>query len=229
MRTPSRLPIVLVLLACAPQGVAHNAVSPSATVSAPSQWEPDIERFEAQDRANPPQPGSIVFVGSSSIKNWTTLDRDFPGLPVLNRGFGGSEAGDVAQFADRIVVRYKPRVVVFYAGDNDLAAGKTPAQVLDAFKTFVATMHRELPGTRVAFVSIKPSIARWNIVDKMREANQLVRDYARADDRLVYVDVFTPMLDASGQPRRELFVEDGLHMTPAGYAIWRDLIAPVIR
>jgi lysophospholipase L1-like esterase len=229
MRAPSRLPIVLLLLACAPQGVARNEVSASPTVSAPSQWEPDFERFEAQDRANPTQPGSVVFVGSSSIRNWTTLDRDFPGLPVLNRGFGGSEAGDVAQFADRIVVPYKPRVVVFYAGDNDLAAGKTPAQVLAAFKSFVATMHRELPGTRVAFVSIKPSIARWNIVDKMREANRLVRDYARADDRLVYVDVFTPMLDASGQPRRELFVEDGLHMTPAGYAIWRELIAPVIR
>jgi len=90
-------------------------------------------------------------------------------------------------------------------------------------------MHRELPRTRVVFVSIKPSLARWSIVDKFREANQLIRDYTRTDDRLVYVDVFTPMLDASGQPRRELFLEDGLHMTPAGYAIWRELIAPVIR
>jgi lysophospholipase L1-like esterase len=78
-------------------------------------------------------------------------------------------------------------------------------------------------------VSIKPSLARWNIVGKMRAANQLVRDYVRTDDRLAYVDVFTPMLDASGQPRRELYLEDGLHMTAAGYAIWRDLIAPLIR
>jgi lysophospholipase L1-like esterase len=160
---------------------------------------------------------------------WTTLDRDFPGIPVLNRGFGGSEAGDVARFAERIVVPYKPPVVVFYAGDNDLAAGKTPAQVLAAFQSFVAAIHRELPATRVMFVSIKPSIARWSIVDKMREANRLVRDYTRTDPRLVYVDVFTPMLDTSGQPRRELYLEDGLHMTPAGYAIWRELIAPVIR
>ena len=160
---------------------------------------------------------------------WATLDRDFPGVPVLNRGFGGSEAGEVAQFAKRIVVPYRPPVVVFYAGDNDLAAGKTPTQVLNAFHSFVATMHRELPGTRVVFVSIKPSIARWGIVDKMRAANQLVRDYVRTDDRLVYVDVFSRMLDSSGQPRHELFLEDGLHMTPAGYAIWRELIAPVIR
>ena len=229
MRSPSRLLIALCLLACAPQAVGHNAVNSSPTVSAPNRWEPDIAQFEAQDRANPPRPGSIVFVGSSSIRKWATLDRDFSGLPVLNRGFGGSEIADVVQFTDRIVVPYKPPVVVFYAGDNDLAAGKTPAQVLDAFRSFVATMHRELPATRVVFVSIKPSIARWNIVDKFREANQLIRDYARTDDRLVYVDVFTPMLDASGQPRRELFLEDGLHMTPAGYAIWRELIAPVIR
>jgi len=224
-----RLFMVLWLLACSPQVVGQHAVILSPAVPAPSQWEPDIAQFEAQDRASPPRPGSVVFVGSSSIRMWTTLDRDFPGLPVLNRGFGGSEAGDVAQFAERIVVPYKPPVVVFYAGDNDLAADKTPAQVLAAFQSFVATMHRDLPATRVVFISIKPSIARWSIVDKMRQANSLVRDYVRTDDRLAYVDVFTPMLDVSGQPRRELFLEDGLHMTPAGYAIWRDLIAPVIR
>ena len=229
MRARSRLFCFLWLLACSPQVVGQSPVNVAPVVSAPSQWEPDIARFEAQDRASPPRLGSIVFVGSSSIRMWATLASDFPGVPVLNRGFGGSEAGDVAQFADRIVVPYKPPVVVFYAGDNDLAAGKTPAQVLDAFRSFVGTMHRKLPGTRIAFVSIKPSIARWSVVDKMRAANQLVRDYASTDSRLVYVDVFTPMLDASGQPRRELFLEDGLHMTPAGYAIWRELIAPVVR
>jgi lysophospholipase L1-like esterase len=229
MRSKLRFSVVLFLLACAPQVVSRPAVGVSPVVAAPSQWEPDIAQFEAQDRASSPRLGSIVFVGSSSIRMWTTLDRDFPGVPVLNRGFGGSEAGDVAQFAERIVVPYKPPVVVFYAGDNDLAAGKTPAQVLSAFQSFVTTMHRDLPGTRVVFVSIKPSLARWGIVDKMRAANQLIRDYVATDDRLAYVDVFTPMLDASGKPRPELYQEDGLHMTPAGYAIWRDLIGPVIR
>jgi lysophospholipase L1-like esterase len=229
MRTPLRSFIVLWLLGCSPQVVGQSAVSSSPTVSVPSQWDADIARFEAQDRANPPRPGSIVFVGSSSIRMWASLDRDFPDVPVLNRGFGGSEAGDVAQLAERLVVPYKPPVVVFYAGDNDLAAGKTPTQVLNAFQSFVATMHRDLPATRVVFVSIKPSIARWSIVDNMRQANRLVREYVRTDPRLVYVDVFTPMLDASGQPRRELYLEDGLHMTTAGYAIWRERIAPVIR
>src|SRR6202521_3646655 len=137
MRSPIRFFTLLCLLACSPQVVGQNAVNVSPAVSAPSQWEPDIARFEAQDRANPPRPGSIVFVGSSSIRMWATLDRDFPGVPVLNRGFGGSEAGDVAHFAERSVLPYKPPVVIFYAGDNDLAAGKTPTRVLDAFQSVV--------------------------------------------------------------------------------------------
>ena len=160
---------------------------------------------------------------------WQSLESEFPGLPVLNRGFGGSELSDVARLAHRIVVPYKPRVIVVYAGDNDLAAGKTSMQVFSAFQSLVATMHRDLPGARLAFVSIKPSIARLNLLDKIRETNQLIRDHTRTDDSLIYVDVFTPMLNLSGQPRPELFLEDGLHMNARGYAIWRDLIAPIIR
>ncbi len=223
MRVPIRSLIAVLLLACAPQPI-HQAA-----VSSPSQWEPDIVSFETADRTNPPRPGTVVFVGSSSIRMWQTLASDFPGLPVLNRGFGGSELSDVVQFADRIVMPYKPRVVVLYAGDNDLAAGKSPAKVFAEFQSFVAVVHRELPNTRVAFIAIKPSIARANIIDKMRAANQLIRDYIATDNKLVYVDVFTPMLDANGQPRRELFLEDGLHMNTTGYAIWRDLIDPVLR
>ncbi len=223
MRALSAALFALSLLACAPQVVRQGAVT------APSQWEPDVQRFEASDRTNPPLSGGILFVGSSSIRMWQSLESDFPGLPVLNRGFGGSELSDVARLAHRIVAPYGPRVVVVYAGDNDLAAGKTSMQVFNAFRSLVATIHRDLPGARLAFVSIKPSIARLNLLDKIRETNQLIRDYTRTDDSLVYVDVFTPMLNQSGQPRPELFLEDGLHMNARGYAIWRDLIAPIIR
>jgi lysophospholipase L1-like esterase len=223
MRVLTRCLVTTLLVACTPQPV-HQVV-----VTTASQWEPDIVSFETADRTNLPRAGSVVFVGSSSIRMWGTLASDFPGLPVLNRGFGGSKLSDVVRFADRIVVPYKPRVVVLYAGDNDLAAGKTPAEVFAEFQSFVAIIHRELPNTRVAFVAIKPSIARVNIIDKMRATNQLIRDYIRADNKLVYVDIFTPMLDASGQPRAELFLEDGLHMNAKGYAIWRDLIDPVLR
>ena len=223
MRPVTRSLVALLLLACGPQTV------PQKTVIDSRQWEPEIAAFEASDRTNPPPPGGVEFVGSSSIRLWQTLQTDFPGVPVLNRGFGGSVLSDVLVFANRIVVPYKPRVVVLYAGDNDLAAGKTPAHVFADFQSFVAIVHRDLPTTRVAFIAIKPSIARVNIIDKIHEANQLIRDYIRDDARLVYVDVFTPMLDASGQPRQELFLEDGLHMNAKGYAIWRDLVTPVLR
>ena len=223
MRFLTRLLAGLLLLACGPQTVPQKAVIDSR------QWEPEIVAFEASDRINPPHPGGVVFVGSSSIRLWQTLQNDFPGVPVLNRGFGGSVLTDVLVFANRIVVPYKPRVVVLYAGDNDLAAGRTPEQVFADFKEFVAIVHRGLPSTRVAFIAIKPSILRESIIDKGRATNQLIRDYIATDPRLAYVDVFTPMLDSSGHPRRELFLEDGLHMNAKGYAIWRDLVAPVIR
>jgi len=223
MRTLIRSLAALLLLACAPQPVLQTAVSPS------SPWDPEFVSFETADRANPPATGGIVFVGSSSIRMWQTLQNDFPGLPVLNRGFGGSELSDAVKFANRIVLPYRPKIVVLYAGDNDLNAGKTPERVLADFKEFVGIVRRDLPGTRVVFISIKPSIARITIIDKIRVANQLIRDYIATDPKLAYIDVFTPMLDASGQPRRELFLEDGLHMNAKGYAIWKDLIAPVIR
>jgi lysophospholipase L1-like esterase len=231
MRGLSRPLLAALFLACGPAVVPYPATQtvPQPAISGASQWELDIQRFEAADQVNPPRPGAVVFIGSSSIRMWETLEADFPGVPVLNRGFGGSELSDAARFAGRIVVPYKPRVVVLYAGDNDLAAGKTPAQVFEDFQSFVAIVRRKLPATRIAFVAIKPSLARLNIMDRARETNQLIRDYARGDDKLTYVDVFSPMLDASGKPRQELFLEDGLHMNAKGYAIWRDLIAPILR
>ena len=159
---------------------------------------------------------------------WETLQADFPDLPVVNRGFGGSEISDVVRYAERIVVPHVPRVVVLYAGDNDLAAGKTPAQVFTDFKSFIGLICRELPATKVVFIAIKPSIERFGIIDKVRETNRLIRNYARNRDKLVYVDIFTPMLNASGKPRPELFLEDGLHMNADGYAIWRERIAPIL-
>ena len=211
-----------VLAQTAPQVVTDTAVRDS------TEWEPEIAAYEAADRRTRPRPRSVVFVGSSSIVGWQTLQADFPDVPVVNRGFGGSHISDVVRYAERIVVPHIPRVVVLYAGDNDLAAGKTPAQVFADFKSFVALIRRELPATKVVFIAIKPSIDRFSIIDRVRETNNLIRNYARTRAKLAYVDVFTPMLDASGNPRRELFLEDGLHMNAKGYAIWRDLIDPVL-
>lgn len=189
-------------------------------------WEADMQRFAAADRAQPPESGGVVFVGSSSIRLWTGLADDFPGRNVVNRGFGGSTIADATRHVDRLVVPARPRIVVFYAGDNDLAAGATPAQVRADFDAFVRSVRAKLPRTRILFVSIKPSPSRIALLPAMREANALIRADARRLKNVSYVDVFTPMLDAQGQPRSELFGPDGLHMNRAGYALWTRILAP---
>jgi lysophospholipase L1-like esterase len=198
-------------------------------VTGPARWEAEIRKFEEADRRQSPPKGGVVFVGSSSIRMWKTLPQDFPGVDVLNRGFGGSEMEDSAYFAERIVTPYSPRLAVVYAGDNDLQKGKPPERVLADYKLLVSRIREKLPETRVAFISIKPSLARWKLVDRVRAANDLIREFAAKDPRQTYIDVFTPMLGADGTPRKELFVADGLHLNAEGYAVWKTAVAPVLK
>jgi lysophospholipase L1-like esterase len=189
-------------------------------------WEADIHAFETRDAASPPPQHGVLFVGSSSIRFWESLAQDFPNQQVINRGFGGSEVRDSTWYADRIVVPYAPRLVVFYAGDNDLNSGRSPTQVRDDVLAFVARVRRDLPETRIAYLSIKPSPSRAQLLPQIIEANQLIRDALAKLPRADFIDVYTPMLDAAGNPRPELFREDQLHMTADGYAIWRTRVAP---
>jgi lysophospholipase L1-like esterase len=149
-------------------------------------------------------------------------------MPVLNRGFGGSEIPDAVSHADLLVIRHKPRTVIFYAGDNDIANGHSPQQVFDDYKAFVTKVRAALPETRIAFIGIKPSLQRWALIDKIRAANALVRTFAETDDHLGYIDVDGPMLGWDEKPRKELFVADGLHMTPKGYEVWTALVRPFL-
>jgi len=207
--------------------LAVCAFAAAAAVERPP-FADDIAAFQAADKAAPPPRHAVLFVGSSSIRFWKDLATDFAGTPVINRGFGGSTLPDVVRYADRIVIPYHPREIVLYAGDNDIAAGRSPEQVLADFKTFVAKVEAALPGTPIAFVSIKPSPARAALIGRMRQANALVRRFS-AGRGVAYVDVFTPMLDAKGAPRGELFGDDGLHMNRAGYTLWTKLIAPELK
>ena len=191
--------------------------------------EAEIRRFEESDRATPPAPGGIVFVGSSSIRMWRSLESDFPGLPVMNRGFGGSTFPEAIHYLSRIVLPYRPRTIVVYEGDNDLTFGWGPRQVADDYRTFVRLVRDSLPNAKIVFISLKPSPSRWKLVDQQREANRLVRAIVARDPLRTYVDVFTPMLGANGRPTPELFIADSLHMTPAGYAIWRKQVAPQLQ
>jgi lysophospholipase L1-like esterase len=191
----------------------------------PRRFEWDIQTFEAQDRMNPPAPGGIVFVGSSTFTHWTTVKRDLPQYPIINRGFGGSQLADSVYFADRIITKYKPKTVVVYAGDNDLASGAKPAQIARDFEELVERIHATLPDTKIAFVAVKPSPSRLALFDAQRRTNQLVRAIIDRDkEHLSYIDVVTPMMGLDGRPRRELFLNDQLHMAPKGYQVWSEVI-----
>jgi len=193
------------------------------------KWETEIKKFEESDRQNPPAKGAVLFIGSSSIRMWQSLAEDFPGIKVINRGFGGSEIADSTFYVDRIVIPYQPKVVILYAGDNDLANGKTPQQVFEDYKAFVSRVQEKLPATKIAFISIKPSPARASLLQSMKDANGLIKAYASSDKRLMYIDVFTPMLGRDENPRPELFSPDRLHMNKEGYSLWKSVIAPYIR
>ena len=227
----------VLLLACARREsetapVSTDTIGVAPAASAPTTaaaFEEEIARFEAADRAQPPDSGGIVFVGSSSFRLWPNLAGDFPGRTVLNRGFGGSTLPDVIHFAPRVVLPYRPRLVVLYAGDNDLAAGRSAEQVADDFRTFVRVVRQARPATRIAYVSIKPSPSRWALAEQARRANALIASEIARDSLAAFVDVFTPMLGTNGRPRPELFVADSLHMSPAGYVLWRERLSSTVR
>lgn len=206
--------------------VVSLVLAPWPGRAAPADWVAEIDRLTAGDAAQPPAEGGVVFIGSSSIRLWSTLADDFPGVPVINRGFGGSELPDSVYFADRIVIPYRPRAVVLYAGENDLWSRKSSSDVLAAFHAFREKLHAALPQARLIFLSIKESPSRARVRETVRETNRLIAAACAGDPRLIFVDVATPLLDPQGNFRPELFIDDQLHLAPAGYAIWKNVLAP---
>jgi lysophospholipase L1-like esterase len=192
------------------------------------KWQKEIKAIEARyaEKAAPKSP--IVFIGSSSIRRWETLAADFPGKPVLNHGFGGSEVFDSVNFAHRLVVPFQPKQVVMYAGGNDLNAGKTPERVLADFQAFVAKVQAELPKTKICYISTAPNPKRWAQIKEVRAANALIQAFCAKDDRLHYLDVHPVMLAPNGEPKPDIFVEDLLHMNAKGYELWKGVVGPVL-
>lgn len=212
--------------AAPPAGLVEPPAASAARPAPASRWERAFAAFDADDAAHPHGPGGVLFVGSSSIRLWSDLEAQFGNLPVvINRGFGGSQLSDCVRNLSRLVLQYRPRAVLVYAGDNDVAAGVAPQEVLHRFSAFVAGVHAQLPWTKIVYISIKPSPARATLLPRIREANALIRDYAAHEDAVEYADVFTPMVDADGRPRRELFRADALHLNAQGYALWKRVIA----
>jgi lysophospholipase L1-like esterase len=212
------------LASSARQGVQPQPQNPSTF------WEPTIRKFEAADKTNPPKPGMIVFAGSSSFVRWNTLTDDMKPLEVINRGFGGSQMSDLDYYTKRIVNVYRPKAVVVYEGDNDLASPtpKTLEMVASDYRQFVQIVRGDLPDAWIYFISIKPSKLRWNDWPRMKAANAMIQDFARTQKRVEYIDVASPMFDAQGTLPGDLFVSDGLHPTPKCYALWTSIIKPIL-
>jgi lysophospholipase L1-like esterase len=214
-----------------PQEFATAAAEAAAArdyLAAKDRWHNELAAFARADQERFPAPGGVVFVGSSTVRMWTRLQQDFARVPggVINRGFGGSTLQDCSLFARDLVVRYKPRQVMVYAGDNDLAEGRTPLQVLDSFARFANAVRTELPDARISFISVKPSPSREQLMPQIRETNHVISAYLNLLPNSEFIDIYTPMLGADGRPRMELFRGDRLHMTDEGYRLWHSVIAP---
>jgi len=191
-------------------------------------WEKNIQTFELWDSKNSYPDDAVLFVGSSSIVMWKTRDC-FPELKVINRGFGGSQIAEVSYFANRIVFPYKPKAIVFYAGDNDVAKGKSAQRVFEDYKKFVKTTAKKIPATPIIFIGIKPSLSRWKLWGEMKEANTMIKDFSDGDENLFYFDSASPLLCDDGRPKPELFKADQLHLNKEGYKLWTEQIRPIIK
>jgi lysophospholipase L1-like esterase len=200
---------------------------PTVATLAPTRWRSEIDALLDADRRQAPPLGGVLFVGSSTVRLWQGLEQTFgeQAPAVLRRGLGGSRLSEWPPLVPWLVTRYVPQQVIVYAGENDIAEGAQPADLLAAFVRFVQAVHAERPGTPIAFISLKPSPSRMAQLAAMREANLLVQTWILSQDGLDYIDVHTAMLDNDGRPRPELFARDRLHLSAEGYALWRQVIS----
>jgi hypothetical protein len=218
--------LLLVFLVLSTAGFAQ--VKKKDPVKDSLKLEKEIKAFELADLKKPPLQGGIEFVGSSSIRKWVSLEQDFEGYPVFNRGFGGSEIIETFYYASRIIIPYAPRKIFFHAGDNDLASGKSPDQVYEDFIKLVTLIHSKLPKTAIYFISLKPSEKRWRLHLDEQIVNKSIEDYAKAHPFINYIDCYTMVSDAAGKPRPELFAEDKLHLSEAGYKLLTEKVRPYL-
>ena len=221
----------LIALLTATTAFAETKPAPASKPAANkpvSKWEKEIAAYEAKDKENPPKKGGIVFVGSSSIRLWKTLEEDFPNHNVINRGFGGSQIVDSVEFADRIIFPYEPRMIVMYAGGNDINAKKSPDQVVNDFRAFVKKVRAKLPEVEIAYIAVAGNPKRWAQVEQVREVNRRIEEITKQEKKMKFINVFPAMMGPDGTPKPDIFVEDKLHMNPKGYAIWKEVVLPFL-
>lgn len=220
-------------LSSAPESTvfAQTAVTNIAPLPADKPAASEINAFLQADRNRMPPVGAVLFMGSSSIRLWDSLARDFAEIPVINRGFGGSQIFESTMYADRIAFPYQPKIIVMAAGTNDLAYGnKNAQQVFEEFKDFAAKIHAGLPDTRVVYISINPTVSRWSKEAETLEANHLIEKWIFENNsktqKLNFINSHAVLLTADGQPPANLLREDMLHFNAEGYKAWTAIVKP---
>jgi len=196
----------------------------------PAFWE-DVQAFKKQDSISAPPKNAILFIGSSSFTMWKDLNEYFPGYKIINRAFGGSTLLDQLQYVREVVYPYKPKQVIIYCGENDLAASDTVDgnDVANRFKSLFTMIRNKFPKVHIVYISMKPSPSRQMLAPKMISGNELIKKYLSSKGRTVLVDIYKEMINDEGKPREELFLEDNLHMNKNGYAIWKKAIEPYLK
>ncbi|MFP4190965.1 MAG: GDSL-type esterase/lipase family protein [Candidatus Hydrogenedentota bacterium] len=207
--------------------LASAAIPATAAEDIPGWAHQAMEDFAAWDAQNSWPEDSVLFVGSSTIRRWNTREY-FPDLPVMNRGFGGSWIAHVNHFIEETVLKYEPKVIVFYAGDNDIHGGESPEEALAEYTRFVETVQERLGETPIVFMGIKPSPSRWSDWPGMAEANRLIEAYSEDEAHLHYFDTASSLLLPNGEPDPDLFVDDELHVNDAAYEMWTAELTPLL-
>ena len=213
--------VLLALLILLPGSNAADAPTAHA-------FEKDIAAFEAADQKSPPPQHAILFVGDSTFTRWKSIHDDLPEYTVINRGFGGSTMADLLYFTERVVLPYKPRLIVVQEGGNDLHSGRTPEQLLADVKAFVEKVHAALPDVPIAIGSIVPNSARWSQAEIRKRANTLVKEYISTAKNVTYIDMYDAFLGPDGKPNDDLFVADRMHPSAAGYQLRARLTKPFL-
>jgi len=190
-------------------------------------WKDEINAFDSLNGDSPSQ-GGILFTGSSSIKFWKDPAKDFDNPNILNRGFGGSQIIDLIENFDQVILKYHPKKIVIYSGDNDVQNGKSAEIVFGDFCTLYGMIKAKLPKTKVSYIAIKPSLNRWSKVLEMKKTNTMINEYLNTKSNGNFIDIFSPMIGEDGKPLEKLFVKDGLHLSDEGYQLWTKILAPYI-
>ncbi|MFT6319734.1 MAG: lysophospholipase L1-like esterase [Granulosicoccus sp.] len=193
-----------------------------------SRFQNEIDNFIQQDKDHSFSKNGIMMTGSSSIRMWTSMEEDFSAFPVLNRGFGGATIPEVLHFAGRYIFQHEPQIIVFYCGENDISEGVSPETVFASFKTFVKIIETKLPETKLVYISMKPSIARWNLWPQYQAGEKLIKEFVDGNSKIAYMDASISMLEKNGEVKKDIFIEDGLHMNAKGYEGWTNQLKPIL-